>query len=459
MKTGLIWVWFAVGMGTFAASAQADTFDWKARLNAVAQQHVQNERNVGIVIGVVKDGETWIQSYGQSKQGDPSAPNDKTFFEIGSVSKVFTGVALGQIVAEGKAQLNDPISKYLPELNGKPAGAITFRELTTHTSGLPRLPTNLKPTDPKDPYKDYRESDLLSFLMGFQFQKPGPYRVDYSNVGVGLLGYVLSQISGTDYDRMIRQLITMPLGMNDTGVALSQEQLARIAQGHDSALNPTSLWDLNALAGAGGIRSTLADMLTFMRANIAPEKTSIATALSMSHQVQVRDPEVDVGLGWFIIDSQADNPMIAHNGQTGGFHSLIAFKPKEQTGVVMLTNTASAVQCVSSLAFGKECEPKKEHAHSEAQLRSFVGTFEFEPAVNIEIARHNSFLTAQITGQGKIRLTAESQGKFDVGGDLATITFGKNAGDEVDHLVLTQDGADYMAKRVRNSAQAELSRL
>ena len=278
--------------------------------------------------------------------------------------------------------LEDPVEKYLPELSGTPAGQITFRELTTHTSGLPRLPSNLIPSDPLTPYKDYQLSDLMAFLKSFQFEHSKPFSFQYSNLGAGLLGYALSRISGLDYENMIRKLIAEPLEMTDSTVALSSSQFPRTAQGYNSSMEENPLWDLSVLVGAGGVRSSLHDMLKFLNANLSPEATPLTAAIKLSHQVHTADPSV--GLGWFFDGDGADNNfnddlMIWHNGQTGGFYSFVGFKPKKRTGIIILTNTASTVQCLPSIVFGHDCKLPKEYLHSDSQLASFLGKYELAP--------------------------------------------------------------------------------
>jgi D-alanyl-D-alanine-carboxypeptidase/D-alanyl-D-alanine-endopeptidase len=432
---------------TFAPSAHAQTVDWKSRIDEIAQQRIADERNVGIAIGVIKDGETWIRGYGSVRVGDSASPTADTIFEIGSISKVFTGLALGQLAVTGKLSLEDPLEKHLPELSSLPAGRITFRELTTHTSGLPRLPSNLNPQDLQNPYKDYHLANLLLFLKSFQFAQPGPFSFDYSNLGAGLLGYALSRVAGMDYDALIRDFIVRPLSMKDTGVALTAAQLQKTAQGYTSGLDAAPLWDLAILAGAGGMRSSLEDLLVFLKANLSPDSTPLSAAIRMSHQGLEPALGGRVGLGWFL-DGADEDAMVWHNGRTGGFHSLVAFKPKERAGIVMLTNTASSMACLSALVFGKDCEPKKEFIHSDAQLRSFVGEYQLTANTPLNVTRSSNSLLVQVTGQGKLRMIAESEGRFDVEEGLAQIAFQKNAAGAVDRLLLIEDGSEYLAKKV-----------
>ena len=432
-----------IGLTTWANAS-----DWKAEVDAAVQTQIDAERIVGTVIGVIKDGEIWTRSYGRLRTDDPSPPSLDTIFELGSVTKVFTGLALGQLLIDGRLSLDNRIEQHVPELTGLPSGGITLRELTSHTSGLPRLPTNLVPSDPLNPYKDYRLPHLIDFLRHFRFAHPGPFAVEYSNLGVGLLGYALSKFYGADYDRMIRTLITNPLEMKDTGTILSASQLQRTAQGYDSTMEENPLWDMSILAGAGSIRASLQDMLRFLAANLNPETSSLTSAIQLSHQIQVSGPEDTLGLGWFI-DGTGDQTRISHNGQTGGFHSLIAFKPAEKTGLVVLTNTAANIPCLSHVVFETPCEPKPaEFAHTEPQLQSYLGEYEFEPGFSVKITRKRLFLVAQMTNQSRVRLNALSKERFDYGNGSAEFKFFADSAGLIYRLIVTQNGTAHTANKI-----------
>src|SRR5262249_28609816 len=157
----------------------------------------------------------------------------------------------------------DPAAKYLPEnvkMPERSGRSITLLDLSTHTSGLPRLPGILKPEDPANPYAGHGVDALYEFLSGYTLVRDPGSAFEYSNLGAGLLGHVLAYRAGTDYERLIRSRITEPLGMLDTGITLSSSMQQRMAAGHDSMLAPVANWDLSTLAGAGGLRSSANDM-------------------------------------------------------------------------------------------------------------------------------------------------------------------------------------------------------
>src|SRR5690606_17265741 len=185
------------------------------------------------------------------------------------ISKVFTALLLADMASKGEVSLDDPAEKFLPEgatIPERGGKKITLAHLSTHTSGLPRLADNMPFADPEDPYADYTEAMMLAFLAQYELTRDIGEQWEYSNLGVGLLGYLLGRAAGSDYETLLRERITGPLGMTDTAITLSAEQEARFAPGLDIYMQPARPWHLNVLAGAGGIRSTANDMLEFASA-------------------------------------------------------------------------------------------------------------------------------------------------------------------------------------------------
>lgn len=211
---------------------------------------------VGTIVGVLTpEGRRYI-THGRTEKSGGVEPDANTVFEIGSITKVFTALLLADMVERDEVALDDEIARYLPAdvrvpaRNGK---AITFVDLATHTSGLPRLPTNLQALDLIDPYAAYGPAQLHEFLSGYELPRDPGEKWEYSNVGAGLLGYVLARRAGMSYEALLRARILAPLGMHDTTITLSPEQRARMATGHDLAMSPTGPWAFDALAGAGAL--------------------------------------------------------------------------------------------------------------------------------------------------------------------------------------------------------------
>lgn len=316
-------------------------------IGMILQQEVQNKRSVGIAAGFVNAKGKEVICAGKTAMVNGKQPDGNTLFEIGSISKVFTSIILADMVLKKQVNLNDPISKYLPatvktpQRNGK---EITLLDLATHRSGLPRMPDNFKPKDENNPYADYTAKELYAFLSNYTLPRDIGEKYEYSNLAVGLLGHILCLVNKSDYETMLKQRITSVLNMPSTVVSLSPELKKQMANGHNENLVPVSNWDMAVLAGAGGIRSSVNDMLIFAAANagllISPLDSAIKMTQLFRNHAEIA--EFDMGLGWHIFTYE-EHKYLNHNGGTGGFRTFIGVDRATQVGVVVLSNSGNDV--------------------------------------------------------------------------------------------------------------------
>ena len=291
-----------------------------------------NDGGAGIAIGVVEHGSRRVMTYGAAKPD--------SLFEIGSITKTFTGLMLAQMATDGKLDVRDHVRELLPAgTAARPAGfEVTLLDLATHRSGLPRMPDNAGPGNQREAYTDYHTADLYDYIKRHGLSKPANAPYLYSNVGFAILGEALADRAGIAWPELLRREITGPLNMNDTAVTLSPEQLARLMQGHDGKRSPTPRWDLDAFASAGGIRSTAGDMLTYLEAQLHPERTPFGKAVLESQRVRGSVAgRARIALAWNY-DSEAG--VYEHGGATGGFSSFAFFDPRRDFGGVVLLNAA-----------------------------------------------------------------------------------------------------------------------
>jgi serine-type D-Ala-D-Ala carboxypeptidase/endopeptidase len=312
----------------------------------LVEPELAKRENLGVVVGVRQADRTSILGFGRTSSTG-QRPDSTTLFEIGSVTKVFTTTALACLVNEGAIALEDPVCSLLPEVPKFPK-EITVLNLATHTSGLPRLPRNIWWSVLKNwrnPYAAYTIENLYAYLKNCKKVK-GLGKVSYSNLGMGLLGHLLEQKTHRSYDRLVRQYITEPLDLIDTRIELSDEQQNRLAVGHTFDGKSTSNWDIPTLAGAGALRSTMQDLLTFVAANLSTTIPILSSAFQLCHQTHVSCCDhsdiasvVGVGLGWFIRQfKDFDEPIFWHNGATGGYQSYVSFVPARQLAIGVLAN-------------------------------------------------------------------------------------------------------------------------
>lgn len=415
---------------------------------------------VGIVVGVISPSERRLVSYGAAIRGSARPLNGDTVFEIGSMTKVFTSLLLTEAVARGEVRLDEPVGDLLPATVHVPSRGgrkITLVDLATHTSGLPRLPTNLAPKDAQNPYADYTVDELYAFLDGYTLPRDIGAQYEYSNLGAGLLGHALARRAGVDYESLVKQRITGPLGMRDTAGTLTPRLRARLAQGYNQMLQPTGLWDIPALAGAGLLRSTANDLLIFLGAELGLTPTPLKPA--MDAQLTVRRPgpapNVEIALGWHVTKTPKTE-IVWHNGGTGGFRTFMGFDRQSRTGVVVMTNAATPaggddigfhLLTGAALAVVKPIVERRAIAMPAAQLEAYVGRYAYTPTVGLDVTRDGDQLYAQLTGQMRAEIYPESADNFFWRIVDAQVTFTRGPDGKVTGLVLHQNGRDIPAKR------------
>ena len=423
-------------------------------------------QSIGIVVGVIGPEGRRLIAYGHLEKGDLRPLNGDTIFEIGSVTKVFTSLLLADMVQRGEVALGDPVAKYLPpaakmpERNGR---SITLVDLATHTSGLPRLPSNMSPKDPDNPYVDYSVEQLYQFLSAYQLSRDIGSQYEYSNLGGGLLGHVLALRAGMSYEALVESRISTPLGMNSTRITLTAEMKARLAAGHNAALETVENWDLPTLAGAGALRSTADDLLTFTAANLGYTKSPLAPAMAATLKVRrlTDQPGLEVALGWHIFTT-GGKQIIWHNGGTGGYRSFMGFDPIARVGVVVLSNveTAAGVDDIGRHLLDPSVPlltPPKEHKQvgvDSSLFDRYVGRYQLAPDFIITITREGDHLFEQATDQPKFEIFPEGDRDYFLKVVDAQITFVTNNHDHATELVLHQNGRDMHGKRIEGYAPA-----
>jgi serine-type D-Ala-D-Ala carboxypeptidase/endopeptidase len=330
---------FALTLAASAPAAAQGHFPSDEAVREIARQAATLSGKIGIVIGVLEaDGTRRVITVGD-------APYDgRTLFEIGSITKVFTGILLAEMAERGEVRLEQPVAELLPgdvvvpSRNGR---QIRLVDLSTHSSGLPRMPDNFTPGDSRNPYVDYTVPKLYDFLRRHELRRDIGVESEYSNVGVGLLGHALARRAGTSYEALVTARILEPLGMTSTKITLSPADVARLAPGHNARGQQVQNWDLaEAFAGAGGLRSNVDDMLTFLAANLMPPGSStLGRAIRNAQTVHFKGAGGRKGgLGWGLSLPKRERNVLTHSGGTGGYNTFVAVDPERRLGVVVLSN-------------------------------------------------------------------------------------------------------------------------
>jgi D-alanyl-D-alanine-carboxypeptidase/D-alanyl-D-alanine-endopeptidase len=416
---------------------------------------------VGASIAIIENGEVEFLNFGLLNQDKKLAISSDTLFEIGSISKTLTSLALAGMVKEGKVKLTDPVQKFLPKdvnmptRNGK---AITLISLANHTSSLPRLPTNMPFGDPLDPYADYTIDMLYRFLNDYELTRDVGEKVEYSNLAVGLLGHVLGLIDNKTYQQVITNRVLKPLLMNDTFVDVPNTHIGKLSDGHDSSLKKTKHWQLPTLAGAGAIKSNIKDMALYLKANLDQQPLNDAINLTQQQTTGFDGTGPKVGLAWFTAD-YPEGSYLWHNGGTGGFRSFIGFDKSKQRGILILENTTNGLDAIGNAYLGGSLKQLKSNVFdivmvTEKKLKQLNGRFELMPGFVMTVSNQGQQLFVQVTGQANIAMKAKSEIEFINHAAQAKITFELDDKGQVISLTLDQGGRSQKALKLSPDTEA-----
>lgn len=326
---------------------------------ALLNKWQSNSYNAGLVVGKLAAEKADIQYYGVADKTTSAQLHDKSIFEIGSISKPFTGILLHTLIAEGKISLDDPVNKFLPQEAHLPKVKdkdILIKHLVTHSSCLPRMPANFHPSpaEMNNPYKHYTGQDMFAFLP----KAPDTgcdigITPSYSNLGAGLLGLILTRVSGQNYSELFDTRIARPLNTKSFGILGSSDHWV---SGHTyiGALQPQ--WEFtDALVGAGGVDASAADLTTVLRFLMKPDQSPLGKAVAASTAEQLKSPQASFATFW-IRQKVGGKNVIWHNGMTGGFNAFIGWIEGTQTGVFILSNNGSEQATAMGLAILGEAQ-------------------------------------------------------------------------------------------------------
>jgi len=443
---------------TATATATAHVLPSDSAILSIIRQRVEEKRSAGIVVGVIDaDDQSRVVAYGDPGPGQPPLDGNSVF-EIGSISKVFTSTVLAEMVQDGKVRLDDSAQRYLPSsvhLPARDGKMITLANLSEQNSGLPRMPTNFHPADSTNPYADYTVQQMYDFLSSYHLPRDPGAQFEYSNLGVGLLGHVLSLAAGEPYAALERERVWTPLDMTHTAITFTPWMRSHLALGHDEQGRVVSNWDIPTLAGAGGIRSTTNDMIRFLDANLHPERGKLERAMAFAHEERAAAGNMRIGLNWFTLYAGSDT-IVWHNGGTGGYRTFIGFEPSRKIGVVVMTNSGGAGAddigfhlLDSALPLTPATRPHTAIPVSTDVLARYVGTYELAPKFSLEVTLKDGALWVHPTDQATSRLWPESQHDFFLKEIDAQLTFVQDSAGAVTSVILHQGGRDMPGKKVR----------
>ena len=413
-----------------------------------------------IVVGIVrKDGTKEFYSAGRLHVDGTKEVDANTIFEIGSISKVFTTLLMAQMAEQGDFEFSDHAQSFLPagvtmpikegvspQSGETPPTHITLEHLATHTSGLPKMPSNFQPKDPSNPYADYTFQQMYDFLSSYELEGEVGREPVYSNLGMGLLGHILGLQAGKSYEELLIVRICKPLGMDSTTTKPRSRDAVRVAGAH-MEITPVSAWDFAALAGCGDINSTAKDMLIFAAANLGQMNTPLLNTMRLCHAPRVTSANspMKMGLGWHVL-GQPGREIVFHNGGTGGFASFMGLRPDTGEGVIVLSN--ASYRGVDSIGFHLLDDDRKLDKLLKLVtidpriLSDYVGSYSLTPDMQLTIKSENDQLFVMVPGQPFFPVYPTGRDEFALKVVDAQLSFVRNQEGKVGRLVLHQGGTD-----------------
>lgn len=441
-------------LSPIAWGAPADAAPVNEALHALLTARLKHEGVALAAARLLPDGR--VELAAASKPGTPAVSADHHGFELGSITKVFTGLLLAEAAARGELRLDDAVEAQLGfPLRDSAGQPLRYVDLATHRSGLPRLAPNMQPANEADPYADYREAQLLETLRGYQGRRRRDEAFEYSNYATGLLAWLLAQRSGQPLHQLLRQRIYTPLGLGQP------EQLPRVS-GHNAQGAPVPAWNFTEpTAGAGAIVMSAAQLARFGQAALGqfehPLRQAFALALQQ-HSPLGPQPALQVGLGWIL--TERDHRRLAfHDGATLGFTSSLWLNLSDKRGGLVLSNAAVNVTDIAlhlmderhalrdPVAEGRVTGQTAQSLSVE-QLVPLVGLYAASPEFKLTVRTRDGKLYAQATGQGEFELFASGPRRFFARITPLEIEFAADSG-QPDSLVIAQGGGKTPFRRER----------
>ena len=432
----------------------SETGRYRDQVEAQVKPFLEAELVSSLVVGLYDAGKTEVYGFGRGPNNAP--PDGTTLFDLGPVTKVYTGLLLADAVQRREVLLDTPIAELLPPGVTVPIRdkvAITLKHLAVHSSGLPSLPPSVAARrNDADPFGHYPEDGLYNDLIQTELVSTPGTRVNDSPYGSGLLGFALGRKIGGGFGKALTERVLRPLELKDTMLVVPPALAARRATGTNDDLAATPAWTFDALAGAGGVWSTARDQLLLIDAELDAAEGGtrpLRRAMKLSQEPELDRTGQNEGLGW-LIDTGG---RYWQNGTSGGFHAFIGFDPKTKHGVVVLKSTTTALVDRLSAAMYKILEepnavlpPVK--FPTAAELASLAGTYDLGGA-KLKVIAEGKRLYLEGPGEPRHRMSPLSDHEFIIEALQSVAVFEKE-GDAVKRLVFGVGDRMIPAQRVES---------
>jgi len=456
---------YAVGAGAFSVSAFTSlSVSSEPDYSDIVATHVtpaiEAELIPGAVVGIYKDGETSYYPIGTLEYDQDQAPTSKTLYEIGSISKVITGVLFADAVRRGEVSRDSFVNDLLPEgfkVQSKEEEDLKLWHLTTHTSGWATAPINIAPTDGDRPFTGYTQEMMFEAVnLMAPKQAPGT-RFEYSNFAVGLLGTLVSLNADGEYEALVKERIIQPLGIENFTIELDEDQLRMLAPATASGMTVKAWGKTGPIDPAGMWVTNTPGLLKFAVANMKKFDDSgedITESLRLAREPLYKSESMgqQICSGWFIA---RDGQGYWHNGMTGGYSSYMGLTREMDLAVVVLTNgkafeTTIIGEKILQAVAGMNPDPIEIEVAEKLDIEytdRLVGVYHSAMGFDMTVTASRGKLFAQITGQQALRLSAVSAHRFKYKLVDAEIEFELPEEGEASSVTLFQNGMEIKCER------------
>lgn len=320
-------------------------------IHGLADSAFKQARTQGIIVGVLYRGARRFYSMGYADAANRLVFDSTTSFEIGSITKTLTAYVLLSVLKENNIEESTPVLSYLPGRVQKNAALarISFLSLLNHSSGLPRLPDDIFSTtaNPMQPYANYDSSRLFNYLETVIPGEDG--KSNYSNLGYAIAGTLAERISGLSYEELLQKFILRPFELKQTSTLIPQK--ANLAKGKFNNIN-AEYWHMTSFAGAGMLKSTAADMLSYLQKSIHPPDADSRRIIErLTEGTLTLAPKLKVARGWHMLEETGQPTIFWHNGGTYGFSTFAAFEKSTDCGVIIVLNAFNKNSICDPLGF------------------------------------------------------------------------------------------------------------
>jgi CubicO group peptidase (beta-lactamase class C family) len=419
-----------------------------------------------LVVGIVQKGElVHVISRGETKRGNGIEVNEKTGFQIASLSKSFTALILTHLAQDGQIDLNRSVASYMKKELSEDAfqefSKVTLVDVLQHRSGMPNNGPSVPPTpNGTAMIGGYTKAGFIEDLNGMKLNPESIGKFSYSNMGYGLLGYIAEKVSGQSYEALLRHYILEPNGMTFTtsDLASVRNQLATPYMVGGDRTRETQAWEMGMNIPAGGILSNIEDLSRLMIAEMNAYReftlSGSASPYVLVANAKPLNDRMSYGYGFFKSRNAFDSTIVqlGHGGDVDGFGSHFEFYPDHDMGLIMLTGSGNnwfndVKTSVEAIILGLDLP--QEVTLDKSTLKRYVGKYDFGKDQIMTVFRRGERLFSYFRGQDPVNLYASGEHSFFYLNQNSNIRFTTDKKGKVTKTTYIQNGQEFYPEKIK----------